>query len=163
MCREWPSHLCIWSQLKYIYFIVNPRSEGDSRIRECLVICVDCVFKRLCKFWVDHEDLSLPPVNLLPPNELLNDTSFRWHNFSNPEGLLSKWTTLGMRWLFSGFALQCWWEKALTERVKGCYCSSYQQTSHLPLVLTGILWLLIILSNSSLIFLYFSSVRGVSA
>lgn len=159
--RERPSHPCIWSQLKSIYFIVSPRSEGDSGIRECLVICVDCVFKRLCKFWVGHQDPSLPPVNLLPPNELLGGTSFRWRNFlkvCSPSERPLEWDGY-----FLGLPLQCCWEKALTERVKGCYCSSYQQTSHLPLVLTGILWLLIILSNSSLIFLYFSSVRGVSA
>ena len=102
--RERPSHPCIWSQLKYIYFIVNPRSEGDSCIRECLVICVDCVFKRLCKFWVGHQDLSLPPVNSLPPNELLDGTSFRWHSFSNPEGLLSKmngpWSEMAIFWVW---------------------------------------------------------------
>lgn len=64
---------------------------------------------------------------------------------------------------FICLTLQCFLQQAITERVKVCYCSGYQQISHLLWVLTGILWLLIILSNSSLIFLYFSSVRGVSA
>lgn len=37
---------------------------------ECLVIRVNCMLKRLCKFRVCLVDLSLPPVNLLRPNEL---------------------------------------------------------------------------------------------
>lgn len=51
------------SQLKYIYFIVNPRSEGDSYSRMLSDWCGLCVL-RVCKFWVGHEDLSLPQLNL---------------------------------------------------------------------------------------------------
>lgn len=148
-----------------VYFIVNPQacSKEIPAFYQCTVIRVNCVFKRLCKFGCVAYIFLFRLYNFCLWMNFLMAT-LRLHKFSIPLGLLSKRTARGMRWLFCRFDfLVLLKKKVITERVKVCYCSSYQQTSHLPLVLTGILWLLIILSNSSLIFLYFSSVRGVSA